>query len=75
MKRVTLSDNELEYLMNGTPIQKVLSDGTVISISQTMMKDATMPMVNHDKQIFSKSDIRNIKMASSIMSDAPISKF
>lgn len=69
MEKVHLCDIEIELLINGSSIQKTLSDGTVISISQSLMKDMLAPMVNHDKKVFSNAEIENIKIASSMMVD------
>ncbi len=70
MERVVLSENEIESLANGTPIQKRLSDGKVLSKNLSMMKDVAMPLINHDKKLFSNAEIENIKIASSMMADA-----
>lgn len=69
MERVTLGDNEIESLINGGSIQKELSDGTIVSISQSIAKDVAAPIINHDKKIYSDAEIKNIKISSLVMAD------
>ncbi len=68
MENITLSENEIESLINGLTIQKVLSNGEALTISQSLMKDLVAPMINHDKKVYSKQEINNIKLTSSMQS-------
>lgn len=71
---IYLNEKEIEQLINGIPVQITNNHGEV-TIMQKDAKDLTLSAVNYDKKVVSKSDIRNMKLASSIMSDAPISRF
>ena len=64
MERVILGDREIESLINGGSIQKELSEGTTILISQSMVKDMAAPIINYDKKIYSDAEIKSIKAAS-----------
>ena len=68
MAEIVLSDNEIESLINGESIQRTLSNGKTISIRQSYMKDASAPIINHNKKVFSKAEIENIRLAESIKS-------
>ena len=68
MEKVSLGDNEIDSLINGGSIQKTLSDGTTIVISQSLMKDATAPIINHDRKVYSNREIENIKISASSLS-------
>ena len=65
---ITLGDNEIEQLINGESIQKTLSGGKTVLIRQSYTKDASAPIINHDKKVYSKSEIENIKMVAGAMS-------
>lgn len=69
MEEIVLGDNQIEALINGESIHVSLSSGKTVSIRQSYMIDATAPMINRDKKIFSNDEIKNIKMASSMMAD------
>ena len=64
MERVILGDREIESLINGGSIQKELSEGTTILISQSIAKDMTASIINYDKKIYSDAEIKSIKAAS-----------
>nr|DAE10375.1 MAG TPA: hypothetical protein [Siphoviridae sp. ctwrX9] len=69
MAEIVLGDNEIESLINGESIQKTLPDGKTLLIRQSYVKDMAAPIISHDKKVYSDSDIKNIKIASSMTAD------
>lgn len=69
MKEVVLGDNEIERLINGESIKKTLSDGKTLLIRQSYVKDMVAPIVNRDKEVFSKNEIESIKRMVGVMSN------
>jgi len=69
MEEIVLGDNEVERLINGESVKVSLSDGEPVLIRQSYMKDASAPIINRDKKIYSNVEIESIKRASSMMAD------
>ena len=69
MENIVLGDNEIESLINGESIQKTLSNGETVLIRQSYMKDASAPIINHNKKVYSDEAIKNIKIGASMMAD------
>ena len=67
MESIVLGDNEIESLINGESIQKILSNGKTVLIRQSYMKDATGPLINHNKKVYSDEAIKKIKIGASMM--------
>lgn len=70
MENIVLGDNQIESLINGESIQVTLSDGKTVLIRQSYMKDLAAPIINHDKKIYSKQEIDNIRLVSASLSSS-----
>ncbi len=66
MEEIVLGDNQIESLINGKSIEVTLLNGETALIRQSYLKDAAAPIINHDKKIYSKGDIENIKLVASM---------
>lgn len=58
---VRLGDNQLEIIANGGSVVTYLPNGEEIIISQKLAQDIAQPLVEHDRKIFSKAELSNIK--------------
>lgn len=59
---VRLGDNDLETIANGGSIKKWLPNGDEIIISQNIAQDVVQPLVEHDRKLLSKAEVRNMKL-------------
>lgn len=70
---IVLSEEDIERIINGEEVafdfNRTIKAGEKIIVRQSYMKDVTVPIINRDKKIYSKSEIENIKIASSMMAD------
>lgn len=65
---IELDEEDINKLINGESVHISNNHGEV-EIKQSLMKDAAAPIINRDKKIYSDAEIKNIKMASSMMAD------
>lgn len=66
---VTLTENEIESIINNRSISKQADENTCIVIKNSLSKDIEQPILNNDKKILSTADINNIKLGAIIMND------
>lgn len=66
--QVTLSEEDIEKIINGESVHVSNNHGEV-EIKQSLMKDATIPLINRNKKVYSDGEIQNIKRAATMMAD------
>ena len=70
---IALSEEDIERIINGEEVafdfNQPIIPGEKVIVRQSHMKDATAPIINRDKKIYSGAEIENIKIASSMMAD------
>ena len=65
--KVRLTEEDIEALANGEELIRGSNDSVTISIQQSIFRDITMPIVNRDKKIFSKAEIKSRKSFQSMI--------
>lgn len=71
---IVLTEEDIERIINGEEVafdfNRTIKAGEKVIVRQSYMKDATTPIINRDKKVYSKAQIENIKRASSMMANA-----
>ena len=70
---IILSEEDIERIVNGEEVafdfNLTIKAGEKIIVRQSYAKDMAAPIINRDKKIYSKSEIENINIASSMTAD------